>query len=111
MKSKILNILLLISFIVTMMVPLTGLKVHKLVSVIFLLLCVVHTIVYRKKMNGKRWAVLAIIMLAFFSGIFGLILDDIPLVLALHKVISIGSVFILAIHIFVFHKKFCKLHK
>lgn len=105
MKSKILNILLLISFIVTMMVPLTGLKVHKLVSVIFLLLCVVHTIVYRKKMNGKRWTVLAIIMLAFFSGIFGLILDDIPLVLALHKVISIGSVFILAIHIFVFHKK------
>ena len=105
MKSKVLNILLLIAFVVTMMVPLTGLMVHKLASVFFLLLCVIHTIIYRKKMNWKRWAVLGIILVAFLSGIWGMIYEELPFVLAFHKAISIASVFILAIHIFVFHKR------
>lgn len=104
MKARILNLLLLISFVITMMVPLTGLIVHKLASVAFLLLCLIHTIVYRKKMNWKRYAVLAIIFIAFFSGIFGMIFDEIEIILALHKAMSIVSVFILAIHIFVYHK-------
>ena len=105
MKARILNLLLLISFIVTMMVPLTGIMVHKLASVVFLLLCLVHTIVYRKKMNWKRFAILGIIVVAFCSGLFGMIMEEIPMILALHKAISIVSVFFLAIHIFVFHKK------
>lgn len=105
MKSKILNLLLFVSFLVTMMVPLTGLKVHKMASVVFLLLCVVHTIVYRTKMTWKRWAVLGVILVAFLSGIFGMIFDEIPVIMAMHKAISISSVFFLAIHIFIFHRK------
>ena len=104
MNSKVLNILLLIAFVLTIMVPLTGLMVHKLVSVFFLILCAIHTIAYRKKMNWKRWAVLGIILIAFVSGIFGMIFEEIPFVLAFHKAISIVSVFFLAIHIFVFHR-------
>lgn len=105
MKTKILNIFLFISFVVTMLVPLTGIMIHKLASVLFLLLCFIHTIYYRKKMNWKRWGALGIILLAFLSGLFGMIYDEIPFVMACHKAISIISVFILAIHIFVYHRQ------
>lgn len=103
--KRILNLLLLISFAVTVMVPVTGIVVHKLASVLFLLLCLAHTIVYWKKMNGKRAAVLAAVLVSFASGIFGMIFDQIPAVLAIHKAVSIALVFFLAIHIFIFHKK------
>ncbi|MBQ8627062.1 MAG: heme transporter CcmB [Agathobacter sp.] len=105
MKARILNLLLLISFVVTMMVPLTGIMVHKMASVFFLLLCLIHTFMYRKKMNGRLFLVLGIIVVAFLSGILGMIFEEIPMILALHKAISIVSVFFLAIHIFVYHKK------
>lgn len=103
--KKILNIALLISFIFTIMVPLTGIHMHKLASVIFLLLSIVHTIIYRKKLGVKRWLLLAAILISFLTGLFGMILDHIPTVLILHRAISIALVFFLAIHIFVFHKK------
>ena len=103
--KKALNYALLISFVITIMVPLTGVHIHKLASVIFLLLSIVHTVVYRKQLNAKRWLLLAMILLSFVTGLFGMILDQVPLVLAFHRVISIAVVFFLAIHIFVFHKK------
>lgn len=103
--KKVLNYLLLISFIITNLVPITGIAVHKLASVVFLLLCVIHTVVYRRRMQWKRWVLLGTIAISFLSGLFGMILDEIPLVLALHKVVSIVCVFVLAIHIFVFHKR------
>lgn len=46
MIKKILNILLLLTFILTLMVPITGIMVHKLVSALFLILCIIHTVVY-----------------------------------------------------------------
>lgn len=103
--KKLLNLALLISFIVTILVPLTGIHMHKLASVLFLLLSIVHTIIYRKKLGAKRWLLLGLILISFASGLFGMILDHIPIVLILHRVISIALVFFLAIHIFVFHKK------
>ena len=103
--KRFLNIALLISFLVTIMVPLTGVHVHKLASVLFLLLSMVHTIVYRKKLGTKRWLLLALIVISFATGLFGMILDQFPIVLILHRCISIVLVFFLAIHIFVFHKK------
>lgn len=106
--KNMLNISLLISFLVTIMVPLTGIPVHKLASAIFLLLSFVHTLVYRRKLGAKRWLLLGVIIISFASGLFGMILDHIPLVLILHRAISIGLVFFLAIHIFVFHKKFLR---
>lgn len=87
------------------MVPLTGIHIHKMSSVIFLLLSLVHTIAYRKKLGVKRWLLLTTIVVSFATGLFGMILDHIPIVLILHRAISIALVFFLAIHIFVFHKK------
>lgn len=105
MGKKILNYLLLITFLVTMMAPLTGIIIHKLASLLFLVLCIIHTVLYRNKMNGKRYGVLIIVAVAFLSGIFGMIFEEIPMILALHKAVSIVSVFFLAIHIFVYHRK------
>ena len=107
--KKFLNIALLISFLVTIMVPLTGVHIHKLASVLFLLLSIVHTITYRKKLGAKRWLLLALIVVSFATGLFGMILDQFPIILILHRCISIALVFFLAIHIFVFHKKLCRL--
>ena len=103
--KKTLNYALLISFVITIMVPLTGVHIHKLASVIFLLFSIVHTVIYRKQLNAKRWLSLAMILFSFVTGLFGMILDQIPLILAFHRVISITVVFFLAIHIFVFHKR------
>lgn len=103
-----LNYLLLFTFIITNLVPLTGIAIHKMASAIFLLLCIIHTIVYRKQLDSKRWLMLGVVVVAFISGLFGMIFDEIALILALHKVISIGTVFTLAIHIFIFHKRMRK---
>jgi hypothetical protein len=103
--KKLLNIALMFSFVMTILVPLTGIHIHKMASVIFLLLSIVHTIAYRKKLGVKRWLLLGLILISFVSGLFGMILDQFPIVLILHRVISIALVFFLAIHIFVFHKK------
>ena len=103
--AKILNAALLGSFVLTILEPLTGILVHKLASTLFLLLCLVHTIVHRKKWNGKRFVLIFLIILAYLVGLFGLIFDQIPLILALHKVVSIACLFFLAIHIFAFQNR------
>lgn len=103
--KKFLNLALLVSFVLTILVPLTGIHVHKLASVLFLLLSVVHTIVYRKKLGAKRYGLLALVIVSFLTGLFGMIFDQYPIVLILHRVLTIGLVFFLAIHIFLFHKR------
>ena len=103
--KKALNLALTISFFLTVMVPITGIPLHKMASVVFLLLSLVHTIVYRKKLGAKRWGLLAIILISFASGLFGMILDEYPHIMIFHRAISIAMVFFLAIHIFVFHKR------
>lgn len=103
--KKALNIALLISFIVTVMVPLTGMQIHKLASVGFLLLSIVHTVVYRERLGAKRWLLLGLIVTVFATGLFGMILDSLPIVLTLHRCLSIAAVFFVAIHVFVFHRR------
>lgn len=103
--KKTLNIGLLVSFLLTILVPLTGVHIHKMASVIFLLLCLIHTVVYRKKLGTKRYLLLALVLISFATGLFGMILDQYPIILVLHRVISIAVVFFMAIHIFVYHKK------
>lgn len=103
--KKSLNLALLLSFIVTVMVPLTGVHIHKLASTLFLLLSIFHTVVYRKKLGVKKFYLLAVITLSFLTGLFGMILNQYPIILILHRVISIAAVFFLAIHIFVYHKR------
>lgn len=106
--KKILNIVLFISFIITIMVPLTGIHIHKMASMIFLLMSIIHTIIYRKKLGTKRWLLFAMIIVSFVSGLFGMILAEFLIVLILHRAISIALVFFLAIHIFVFNRKLCR---
>ena len=106
--KSILNLLLLIFFIVTILAPLTGVQIHKMASALFLLLSVVHTVVYRKKLGAKKYVLLGVIIIAFMTGLFGMIFDQSEIILTLHKVISIVSVFFLAIHIFVHHRRFAK---
>ena len=103
--KKILNYGLFISLLFTIMVPLTGVHIHKLASTVFLLLSIVHTCVYKKKLNGKRWGLLLLIVISFATGLLGVILDHIPLVLILHRAISIAIVFFLAIHTYIFHRR------
>lgn len=55
-----------------------------------------------QKLGAKRWALLGGILLAFGTGVLSLVFAELPLVLALHKAVSITCVFFLAIHIFVF---------
>lgn len=102
--KNILNILLLIAFILTILVPITGVHVHKLASLLFLVLCLKHTIVYWKKIDVRRFCVLGLILATFLTGLFSMIFDEYAIILSLHKVISVAIVFLLAIHIFVFHK-------
>ena len=100
--KKVWNLLLLISFVLTLFVPLTGIHVHKLASLLFLLFCLVHTGLHWKEMDGRRALVLGLIFVSFLTGLCGLIFEETPIVLSLHKVMSIAVVFFLAIHIFVF---------
>lgn len=106
MKGKILNYLLLITFVCTIMVPLTGIKIHKLSSALFLILCVVHTIIHRKNMDKKRFALIGMVVVSFISGILGMIFEEIAVIMILHRVISICIVFFMAIHIFIYRRKY-----
>lgn len=98
--KKILNILLLLSFIITIMVPVTGIPFHKLASTVFLFLCMIHAAVYRKNLNGKRWLLLSATLTTFVSGVIGLVSEQ----MTVHRVMSAVLIILLAIHIFVFHK-------
>ena len=102
---ELLNISLFLSFVVTVMIPITGIHIHKMASLVFLLLSIIHTVIYRKKMGIKKYLMLTVIIVAFFSGIFGMILDQYPGVMIFHRAISIASIFFIAIHTFVFHKR------
>ena len=105
MVGKVLNILLFVSFILTMMVPITGIQIHKMASVIFLLLTIIHTIMYRKRLGIKKYFMFFIVIIAFVSGLLGMIMEQYPVIMQLHKAVSIASVFYLAIHIFIYRKK------
>ena len=63
-------------------------------------------IVRRMAMAVVLWLLLGLIVSSFATGLFGMILDQFPILLILHRCISIALVFFLAIHIFLFHKKF-----
>ena len=96
---------LLVSFIVTVLVPVTGIPVHKAASTLFLILTIVHAISNRRALGKKRWLLLALVAGCFVTGLAGMILEQFPLILTLHRALSIGAVFFLAIHIFVFRRR------
>ena len=62
---KVLNYLLLITFLLTILVPITGIHMHKLASTLFLLLSLIHTFVYKNKLNTKRYLLILLIIISF----------------------------------------------
>lgn len=106
--KKLLNLALLVSFVATIMVPITGLHIHKIASVLFLLLTVIHTIVYRKGLGLKRFLLVGLVLISFASGFVGMIFDQHAWILIVHRAGSIAIVFFSAIHIFAFRKRLLK---
>lgn len=102
---RVLNYLLAISFIVTILAPITGIMVHKLASTLFLLLALIHVFLYRKKLDYKYILVVVLTIVSFILGILGLIMIEYPIVLVFHRTISIVLVGLLAIHIYRFHRR------
>lgn len=102
---RVLNYLLAISFIVTILVPITGIQIHKLASTLFVLLALIHVFLYRKKVDYKYVFVIVLTVISFVLGILGLVMIEYPIVLVLHRTISIVLVCLLAIHIYRFHRR------
>lgn len=103
--KKVLNYLLAISFIITIMVPITGIIVHKLASTLFLVLALIHVFIYRKRLDYKYILIIVLTILSFVLGILGLIMVEYPIILTLHRIVSIVLIFLLAIHIYKFHRR------
>lgn len=103
--KKIFHLALLISFIATLLVPITGIHIHKLASVIFLFLTIAHAIVWRKKMNTQRWLLIALVVACFFTGLFGMFLKQYPFIMTTHRVFSLAAIFFLAIHIYIYRRR------
>ena len=102
---KVLNYLLAISIIITIMVPMTGIIVHKLASTLFLLLALIHVFLYRKRLDYKYMLIIVLTIVSFVLGILGLIMVEHPIILTLHRTISIVLIILLAIHIYKIHRR------
>lgn len=98
--KRILNYLLAISFILTIMVPITGIIVHKLAATLFLILALIHVFVYRKRLDYKYILIIVLTVLSFVLGILGLIMVEHPIILLFHRTVSIVLIILLAIHIY-----------
>ncbi|MCI6060487.1 MAG: hypothetical protein MR729_04935 [Dorea sp.] len=56
-------------------------------------------------MNRNKYLLLMLVLVDFGSGILGMILKEMRWVQDFHRVISIVSVGVLAIHLFMYHKR------
>ena len=103
--KRVLNYLLAISFVLTILVPITGIKVHKLCSTLFLVLTMIHFFTYRNRLNYMYYLIITLTIVSFVLGILGLIMIEYSIILVLHRTISIVLVCLLAIHIYKFHRR------
>lgn len=103
--KRVLNYLLAISFILTIMVPITGIIVHKLAATLFLMLVLIHVFIYRKRLDLKYILIIILTIVSFVLGILGLIMVEHPIILTLHRTVSIVLIILLAIHLYKFHKR------
>lgn len=108
--KRVLNYLLAISFVLTIMVPITGIIVHKLAATLFLILALIHVFLYRKRLDYKYILIIVLTVLSFVLGILGLIMVEHPIILILHRTVSIVLIILLAIHIYIGFTKDLPLH-
>ena len=102
---RVLNYLLAVSFIVTILVPITGIQIHKLASTLFLVLALIHVFLYIKRLDLKYIHIIVLTIVSFVLGILGLVLVEYPIMLTLHRTVSIVLIILLAIHIYKFHRR------
>lgn len=102
---RVLNYLLAISFIVTILVPITGIIVHKLATTLFLMLALIHVFLYIKRLDLKYILIIVLTIVSFVLGILGLIMVEHPIILTFHRMVSIVLIILLAIHLYKFHKR------
>ena len=102
---RVLNSLLAISFIVTILVPITGIIVHKLATTLFLMLALIHVFLYIKRLDLKYILIIVLTIVSFVLGILGLIMVEHPIILTFHRMVSIVLIILLAIHLYKFHKR------
>lgn len=103
--KRVLDYSLAISFILTIMVPITGIIIHKLAATLFLILALIHVFLYRKRLDLKYILIIVLTIVSFVLGILGLALVEYPIILTLHRIVSIVLIFLLAIHIYKFHRR------
>lgn len=111
--KRVLNYLLAISFVLAIMVPITGIIVHKLAATLFLVLALIHVFLYslihvflyRKRLDYKYILIIVLTVLSFVLGILGLIMVEHPIILTFHRTVSIVLIILLAIHIYKFHRR------
>ena len=103
--KRVLNYSLAISFILTIMAPITGIIVHKLAATLFLVLALIHVFLYRKRLDLNYILIIVLTILSFVLGILGLIMVEYPIMLTLHRIVSIVLIILLAIHIYKFHRR------
>lgn len=108
--KRVLNYLLAISFILTIMVPITGIIVHKLAATLFLILALIHVFIYRKRLDLKYILIIVLTIVSFVLGILGLVLVEYPIMLTLHRTVSIVLIILLAIHIYIYFIEGLPLH-
>lgn len=96
---------MLVCFLLTMIEPFTCIYVHKLAAALLFIFALVHTAMYRNKLGKREAQLLAIIIACFFTGLFGIILDQYATLLNFHEVVSIAFVWFLAIHFFIFRRR------
>lgn len=102
---RVLNYLLAISLVLTIMVPIMGIIVHKLASTLFLVLALIHVFLYRKRLDYKYILIIVLTIVSFVLGILGLIMVEYPIILTFHRTVSIVLIILLAIHIYKFHRR------
>ena len=79
--------------------------VHKLASTLFFVLALILVFLYRKRLGLKYILIIVLIILSFVLGILGLIMVEHPIILLLHRTVSIVLIILLAIHIYKFHRR------
>ena len=103
--KRVLNYLLAISFVLAIMVSISGIIVHKLAATLFLVLALIHVFLYRKRLDYKYILIIVLTILSFVLGILGLIMVEHPIILTFHRTVSIVLIISLAIHIYKFHRR------
>ena len=106
--KKVGTLALFISFIVTILEPITGILIHKLAATVFLLLVFAHMAAYRKRPETKKYLLLLLVAASFATGVCGMIVEQYPLILLLHRAISAVAVIFLVLHIYRYRKRFSR---